>query len=145
LGAEVDAAAGAMGLRVLSEGDGSGGDPQSRPWIELPGRGQRDLSDFAQEMGAVMADAPIFRRENVLVTVDHETGLLAVMDPERFLSWVSDYANVFEYVDVGRGSNRQTQRFRRTMPLTTARGTLRSDRFYYQVRQLARVNAVRMP
>lgn len=144
-GTEVDAAAGAMGLRVLGEGDGGTGDPKGRPWVELPGRGQRDLSDFAQELGAIMADAPLFRRENVLVTVDHETGLLQVMDPERFLSWVSDYANVFESVDVGRGANRQTMRFRRTMPLTTARGTLRSDRFYYQVRPLARVNAVRMP
>lgn len=145
LGSEVDAAAGAIGLRVLSDGDGGGGDPKSRPWVELPGRGQRDLSDFAQELGAVMSEAPLFRRENVLVTVDHETGLMQVMDPERFLSWVSDYANVFEEVDVGRGANRQTMRFRRTMPLTTARGCLRSDRFYYQVRPLVRVNAVRMP
>ena len=60
LGSEVDAAAAAAGFRVLQPGDK--GPDDSKPWIELPGRGQRDLADFAHDMGAVMARAPVFRR-----------------------------------------------------------------------------------
>lgn len=139
-----DAAAGAMGLRVVA------GDPDEEseggvPWVELPGKGSRDLADFAQELGLVLSTAPLFRREDLPVTVNALTGMLEVMSPERFLTWVSDHVVIFEEFDVGKGKSRQTMRGRKTMPLTTARGVLASDRLRFQLRELSRVNSVRMP
>jgi hypothetical protein len=147
LGGEVDAAAAASGLSVLPGGKDAGSDDHGATpvWIELPGRGSRVLADFAKDAGHILSEAPIFRRENVLVTVDHETGMLNVMSPERFLSWINNYAIVYEEIDVGRGMNKTTMRLPKTMPLSVARGCLASDEFYYAIRPLARVNSVRMP
>ena len=149
MGSEVDAAAAASGLSVLPGGSGSeNGDGKGTPakqWVELPGRGDRDLADFAEDLGRQLEDAPIFRRENVLVTIDKSTGMLEPMDPERFLTWVSDYVVVYEQIEVGRGQMKQLMKLRKTMPLTAARGCLKSDRFRANLRQLSRVNMVRQP
>lgn len=143
LGADVDAAAGASGLRVLAPNEP--GSPPAVPWLELPGRGSRVLADFARDAGHILSEAPLFRRENVLVTVDHETGLLQMMTPERFLSWISGHAIVYEEVTSGKGANQRSDKMPKTMPLTVARGCLASDEFYYAIRQIVRVNHVRMP
>ncbi len=143
LGAEVDAAAGAAGFAVVSAQPE--GEPGKRPWVELPGRGQRDLSEFAKDLAAHLESAPIFRREQLIVTVDDSSGMLRVMSAERFLTWVSGHVVIFEEVDIGRGAQRVTQRFQRSMPLTTARACLQSDFFYHRLRELVRVNLVQMP
>jgi hypothetical protein len=145
-GAEVDAAAGAPGFKVLGSDDGTGKDEgPSKPWCELPGRGNRDLAEFAKELGAYLSESPIFRREDVIVTVEPTTGDMKIMTPERFLSWVSDHVVIFEEFEVGKGEKRKTGRQQKTMPKTTAQGVLAADRFYYQIRKLVRVNSVRMP
>lgn len=145
-GADVDAAAGAAGLRVVTgtPADGDVGEAKL-VWVELPGTDNRDLSDFARELGAVMAEAPIFRREDVVVTVEPLTGELKLMTPERFLTWVSDYAVVYEIYETGRGDKRMSKKLRKTMPLSMAKGVLAADSFYLQLRPIVRVNAVRMP
>jgi hypothetical protein len=148
-GAEVDAIAGAPGFKVLTptDGDGTGtedGGPK-KAWVELPGAGNRNLADFARDLGAVMAEAPIFRREDVVVTVEPTTGDMKVMSPERLLSWVSDHAVIYEDCNVGRGEKAAKVRLQRTMPMSTSKGVLASDHFYYQIRPLVRVNSVRMP
>jgi hypothetical protein len=151
-GGEVDAAAGASGLKVLTNegdgGNGSGGDnAPKKVWVELPGSGHRDIADFARELGAVLADTPVFRREGLSlpVTVDAVTGDVALMTPKRFMSWVSDWVNVYEDCDVGRGDKRTTVRLRKTMPKTTAECVLEADVFLHQLRPLVRVNTVRAP
>jgi hypothetical protein len=144
-GAEVDAAAGAAGIAVMTGKEGAGDGKPSLPWVELPGTGHRDLSDFARELGAVLAEAPVFRREEVVVTVEPTTGEMKVMTPERLLSWVSNYAVVYEEVHTGRGDKRQVSKQRRTMPKSTAQGVLAADQFFYQLRRLVRVHSVRMP
>lgn len=146
-GAEVDAAAGAAGLRVLTgtEADGKPEERPQLPWVELPGEGHRDVSDFARELGAILADAPIFRREDVVVTVEPHTGDMKLMTPERFLTWVADHAVIYEVRHQGKGANAVPQKLRKSMPKTTAHAVLASDVFYYQIRQLVRVHSVRMP
>lgn len=144
-GGEVDAAAGAPGFKVVGGGDAQDVEKAPSAWVELPGAGNRDLSDFARELGAVLADAPIFRREDVIVTVEPTTGDMKLMTPERFLTWVSDHVVIYEVFEVGKGEKRQKGKLRKTMPKTTAQGVLASDHFYYQIRKLVRVNSVRMP
>ena len=146
-GGEVDAAAGAAGLKVHSPGDDKG--PGERPWVELPGMGNRDIADFARDMGAACAETPIFRRGEagsaVLVTVDARTGDMKVMDTKRFMSWISDHVVVFEECTVGRGEKQAKMRFRKTMPKTTAECCLAADQFQERIRPLVRVNSVRAP
>ena len=151
-GSEVDAAAAASGLSVVAPigtqlGNGLGNGPGARPWVELAGRGHRDLADFCRDLAAHLVDSALFRRENLIVTVDPDTGLLRMMTAERFLTWVSETAGVviYEEVESGRGAMRKTDRFRRTLPLTSARACLQSDAFYNKLRKLERVNSVRMP
>jgi hypothetical protein len=143
-GGEVDAAAGAAGFKVLTDGEGEGGPPKI-PWVELPGHGNRDVADFARDLGAVLAECPIFRREDVVVTVEPTTGQVKPMSPEHFCTWVTDFAVVYEKCQIGRGEKSSTLNLRRTMPLTTAKITLVAGQFYRQIRPLVRVNAVRMP
>jgi hypothetical protein len=142
-GSEVDAAAASMGLSVVKPD--APPDEQQRLWVELPGRDNRDIADFAGDMLKALVSHPIFRREGVVVTIDPNTGLLDPMDATRFLTWISKRAVVFEDVLVGPPKNKQSIRIRRTMPEIVARGTLRSDEFRYGLRPLTRVNMVRMP
>jgi len=146
IGGEVDAAAGATGARVLPPaGAASDGDRPKAPRIEVPGRGNRVLADFAKEMGQALKSKPLFRRENVIVTVEADTGDVKIMSPERFLTWVADYIVIFESVTAGTAQKRVDFEVARTMMLTTAKGCLASDAFGSQIRQLTRVNLVRMP
>jgi hypothetical protein len=146
LGAEVDAAAGASGIRVLPGGvESDDNEPPSKPWVELPGRGNRVLADFARDMGATLATAPIFRRENVIVTVEAGTGLLLPMSPERFLTWVTSHCVIYDVVESGRGQDKKSYNLPKTMPVTTAKGCLASDLFAHAIREILRVNPVRMP
>lgn len=142
-GSEVDAAAAASGLAIAQ--DPPPPDEQQRVWVELPGRDNRVIADFAKDMLAALADQPIFRREGVVVTIDPNTGLLDPMDSTRFLTWVSKRAVVFEDVLVGAGKNKTVVRRQRDMPEVVAKCTLRSDEFRYGLRPLTRVNLVRMP
>mgnify|MGYP001553328244 CR=1 FL=1 len=142
-GGEVDAAAAAPGFKILQPGET--GEPPKKPSVELPGTGNRVLADFAHDLGACLADVPLFRREDVLVTVDASTGEMKLMTPERFLSWVADHVIIFEDVEIGRGDKKATLRMHKTMPLTTAKGCLQADQFCSQMRPLVRVNTVRMP
>lgn len=143
-GAEVDAAAGAPGFKVLTPDDHDGNGPQ-KPWVELPGADNRDANDFARDMGAVMAAAPIFRREDVPVTVNPVTGDVKQMDKVRFMTWVSNHVVVYKECEVGRGSKKTTMKFRETMPKTLAECCLAADDFLMQLRPLVRVNMVCAP
>lgn len=142
-GAEVDAAAASMGLSVAKDPPKAGED--QRMWVELPGRDNRVIADFAKDMLAALSEHPIFRREGVVMTIDPTTGLLDPMDATRFLTWISKHVVVFEDVLVGGGKNKQIVRKVRDMPEVVAKATLRSDDFRYGLRPLTRVNLVRMP
>jgi hypothetical protein len=144
MGAAADEAAASTGVSVLTDAE-RGRDEDKRLEVELPGRNERKLVDFARDMGACLKSTPLFRRENIIVTVDHENGMLKPMTAERFLSWVEDYTLLYDWVTVGKGKAARDEKIGRTMPLTTARGCLASDAFYYQVRKIARVNSVRLP
>ena len=144
-GSEVDAAAAASGLTIASPGSVGAAELGDRPWVELPGRGQRDVSDFAKDLAAHLALAPLFRRENIIVTVDEKSGMLRMMTAERFLTWIADQIVIYELVESGRGAIKRTDRFRRSLPVAISRACLQSDAFYTRLRELVRVNLVQMP
>lgn len=143
-GSKVDAGEeGPPNLRVLGGEDK--GDGPSLPWVELPGRGGRTIADFAHELSSVLAEVEIFRREEILFTVDGVSGELRMMTPERFLTWIVDHAVIYEAKSYKVGDNWELKKLPKTMPTTTAKACLASDAFYLGVRPLTRVNLVRMP
>lgn len=121
------------------------GEPAGRPSapvLELPRDGW-GLDDFAREAGMITKTNGVFRRDNVPVTVDHEKGRIETMDADRFRTYLADLAFLFKWKS--NGKDRPPERVKVTMTKDTAAGTLKSDQFLEQQRELARVNVIRQP
>lgn len=147
LGSEVDAAAGAAGRGVYQPVDAEMRRAEARknaPTVYLPGFKDRVPSDFASDLGRVLAGAPLYRREEILVTVNNK-GILKVMTAERLITWVDDYVVVKEKYVVGSGQNSQELERKKAMQPSLAKVVLQSDAFTQWIRPLASVNQVRMP
>lgn len=99
------------------------------------------LRDFAKNVGAIVSQNGVFRRESVPVTIDRESGRIEDMDPIRFQSYVENqmYCYVERFSRAGAGKEQAT------MSAGEAAGCLRADAFRYQQRKLQRVNFVRQP
>lgn len=121
--------------------DTDGGDSEYE-FIQLPGPG-RPLGQFATEMGRICKERDIFRRETVPVTVNPETGQMEAVTPDRFRTLVEDFAVPCKskYSKIKDDYIQLPE----TMTKDVAGGTLTADQFIYQLRQLNRVNHVRMP
>jgi hypothetical protein len=147
LGSDIDAAAGASGRAVYQPSDAEARRAEARasaPTVFLPGFKDRVPSDFAADLGRVLASAPLYRREDIVVTID-EKGMLKLMTPERFITWVDDYAVVKEKYAVGSGENYEEKERKKAMQPSLAKVVLQSDAFARWVRPLASVYQVRMP
>lgn len=147
LGSEVDAAAGGAGRAVYQPVDAEArrkAAKASAPTVYLPGFKDRVPSDFAADLGRVLAQAPIYRREDILVTVE-EKGMLKMMTAERLITWVDDYAVIKERYAVGSGENYEEKERKKAMQPSLAKVVLQSDSFTRWIRPLASVHQVRMP
>jgi hypothetical protein len=147
-GSEVDAAAGATGKPVYQEVDAearAAAEKARAPVVYLPGFKDRLPGDFARDLGAVLATAPLYRREDILVTVDAAKGMLRLMTPERFITWVEAFAVVKERYAVGSGENYEEKERKKQMQPSLAKIVLQSDEFTLRIRALSAVHQVRMP
>lgn len=156
LGADVDAAAGAAGFRVIDKDGGNKDDEHGgKPWIELPGVG-RQLSAFAHEAGMTLAEEPVFRRERYPVAVDPDTGMIEVITAEEFRSLIEQYAVTYKLKPmspalktalkaIGQEPPDDYENEPMTMTKDCASGTLKAQPFISALRRLDRVNLVRMP
>jgi hypothetical protein len=143
LGAKADEAAAPVTLRALpggadAEGDGNEGD--QAPWIELPGGGRMDR-DFAHELGNLLAEKMIFRRESEVVTVNPETGACDVMSAEAFVTLAEDYCVPYIKRPVKGG----TDNVPKSMSKAQASVVLASAAFRYRLRKITRVGWVTAP
>lgn len=143
LGAKVDALVPGQHLRV-KEG-GAEEEKDSVPWIELPGGGDRLISEFAKELGDYLATAPIFRRDSVVVIVNEETGGLDVVDPDSFRSLIEEWVIPYKARFVKEGNKIIEERNRTSMAKDCAAGCLKAGKFKYRLRKISRVNLVPMP
>lgn len=121
-------------------GSGDAGDGGRPEWVRLPGPG-RTVSQFARELGAVLCDRGLFRRDLVPVTVHPETGRMDAMNAERFLTFVEDHAITHDI----KFKEGEVHNIPKTMPVTVARAVLASDQFVWQLPAVDRVNQVRLP
>lgn len=110
------------------------------PMVRLP-RDGRQVWHFAKEIGAIVGANGLFRRENVPVTIDPETGRIEDMDVHRFRTYVETQCVCF----VAQFSKKGYSELPATMMTEEARGCLASDIFRFQQRKIQRVNFVRLP
>lgn len=158
--AQVDAAAGSAGYRVI-DGGGSGtegDDAKSVPWIELPGVG-RQLSAFARDVGAVLGEQDVFRRGKYPVLVDPETGMVEVITPQQFRSTAEEFAVFYKLksrsapikaalklmAKEGEPPPSDYDNEPASMTPDCAKGVLESPQFIRALRAIDRVNKERMP
>ncbi|HVT74563.1 MAG TPA: hypothetical protein VHD61_15625 [Lacunisphaera sp.] len=144
LGAKADQLVPPPPLRVIGTDGGGEDEKDSAPWIELPGGG-RQLSAFAKDVGACLADAPVFMRESVAVKINQRTAELELITPDKFRSLVEDYAVTYKSRFYKSGKETIEEKDPATMTRECATGTLAADKFVDQLRRISRVNQVRMP
>lgn len=150
LGAKAESLMPGGHLRPLPDGGDGGGEndaPPAAPWIKLPGD-DKQLSQFARELGQVLSDKPIFMRENVPVTVNDRTGSLEPISSDRFRTLVERYAVMYKshWVSVSSKTQEKVEhKSPTTMTQECAKGALSCDEMISQLRAIARVNQVPMP
>lgn len=115
-----------------------------RPMLRLPCDG-RELGQFAAELGELLGAKEIFRREHTVLVVNHETRALDEIKPEAFRTWVEKHVACFKVVKMKVGKAVELQQILRTMPLDVAIGVLHAGQFFGKLRQVDRVNQVRLP
>lgn len=142
LGAKADAAAGGPGLAPPGDAAEAPPAPAAEPlFVRLPMSGI-PVTEFAREIGRVVSGNGVFRRGREAVTVDHVSGELVDMTPERMRTYVEKLAITYKMKSVGEGEYKKVAE---TMGVEVARGTLAADVFVDQQRVVDRVNHVRMP
>ena len=112
-----------------------------RPKIRLPGD-NRLLSDFATELGQLLAGANIFNRGGMVVRPDPTMTKVEPMGPEELRTWVERHLVCFKLKQAGA---HEVIQVRHTMTTSNAQGVLASPQFISQLPWLDRVNPVRMP
>jgi hypothetical protein len=143
LGRKVDEAAAPVSMRVLPGGpddhqEGAGG--SGMPWVELPGGGRMD-KDFAHDLGNILSDKMLFRRESEVVTVNPETGACDLVKPEAFITLVEDYCVPYALRPVKGG----TENIPKSMSKAQAAVVLHSAAFRMRLRRITRVGYVTAP
>lgn len=109
-----------------------------RPKIRLPGP-DRLLSDFATELGEELQDKDIYYRNGEIVILDGSN--LKRITPQVFRCWSEKYFIGYRAKTIGEN----TFEFNVTMTDTEAGGTLAAPQFTSSLRQVRRINNVRLP
>lgn len=110
-------------------------------WVEVVGDGRR-LGAFSKDVGIVLGQNGVFRRDRIPITINPENGSMESMEEHRFRSYVEKDIVCWKWKNFGK------QGFKKepiTIPVATAKGCLKSDFFIDQQRPLLKVNYVRMP
>lgn len=114
------------------------------PNIVLPGEGRR-ITDFAREASQACRLNGVYRRDNVPVIINRETGGIENLSPAKFCTELEEVA----VTSVEKVINLQGEEIRikkpKTMTKAVAEVTLVADAFVYGLRKLERVNMVRQP
>lgn len=101
-----------------------------------------NVTKFATEVGGILNKNGVFRRDDVVVTVNRERGVLVAMEPKRFRTYVEKHCTPAKFFWDKNGVRTEREM---TMSDSVAGGTLASDAFIEQQRPLVRVNQVTSP
>jgi hypothetical protein len=101
-----------------------------------------DLREIAMKLGEICRDPSkgLFFSDPEIVTIDREKGSTEIMTPDRFRSWIADWALI------GARYEKSTGRVEKcTLGCEMARGVLASDHFRRKIPRLAAVNVIKQP
>jgi hypothetical protein len=112
-----------------------------RPAIELPCPG-RPLSDFAAEVGRMLAGRGVYSRGGLAFTADHATKQLAPVDPQWLRTWAEREVSLFKHAKNAAGL---AITLRHSMSLDTAKALVVAPQFLEPLPEIRRFAPVRMP
>jgi hypothetical protein len=112
-----------------------------KPAIELPCPG-RPLSDFAAEVGGMLAGAGVYSRGGLAFTVDLATKQLCPVDPQWLRTWAESEVALYKQAKTAAGLSIT---LRHSMSLDVARALVVSPQFLEPLPEIKRFAPVRMP
>ena len=112
-----------------------------KPAIELPCPG-RPLSDFAADVGRLLAGAGVYSRGGLAFTVDLSTKQLCPVDPQWLRTWAEGEVALFKQAKTSAGL---AITLRHSMSLDVARALIVSPQFLTPLPEIKRFAPVRMP
>jgi hypothetical protein len=116
----------------------------NRPKIKLPAD-NRELGQFAYEIGAIVSKNKMYRRDRSPVHTNEDRKRLDVVSAEMLRTWVEFHLVCYKEKKMSDGDKEITITIARTMNTDTARGTLESLQFLNQLPEIDRVNETQMP
>jgi hypothetical protein len=111
------------------------------PLIPLP-QEEDLLLKFIRQMGAVLSDKGIYRRDTVVVLVDAELPRMNILEPEVFCSWAQNYVVNYKLRYDKNGEPFDTYK---DMPTEIAKKTLMSPTFTPFVPRIDEIFPIPMP
>ena len=111
------------------------------PVIPLP-QDEDLLNSFIEQMGAILADKGIFRRDTVIILPDSKISRLNLMEPEVFCSWAQYHVVNYK---LRYDKNREPVYVYKDMPTEIAKKTIMSPKFREYVPEIKEVFPIPMP
>lgn len=117
------------------------GELNGKPAIELPCPG-RPLSDFAGDVGRLLAPAGVYSRGGLAFSVDATGQRLEAVDPQWLRTWAEGTVALFKQSKTAAGD---VLRLRHSMSLDTARALVVAPQFLEPLPEIRHFAPVRMP
>jgi len=111
------------------------------PLIPLP-QDEDLLTRFIQQMGAILSDKGIYRRDTVVMLPDAKIARLNMLEPEVFCSWAQEYVVNFK---LRYDKNGDSITVYKDMPTEIAKKTILSPRFQEYVPEIEEVFPIPIP
>jgi hypothetical protein len=111
------------------------------PLIPLP-QEEDLLTRFIQQMGAILSDKGIYRRDTVIMLPDTKAARLNIMEAEVFCSWAQEYVVNYK---IRYDKNGEPFTTYKDMPTEIAKKTILSPRFREHVREIEEVFPIPLP
>ena len=134
------AAAKARGTRDHEDVAQTVNDP--RPKIEIPASRSRLSSEFAKELGPILAKHGFFAKDGIVVCPDAERASLSTVTARAFRTRIEDYVIPFRVI---KSQYAELIAFNRTISKEEAETVLESKQFIQQLPIIRAVNNVRLP
>jgi hypothetical protein len=100
------------------------------------------LLDFIEQMGAILSDKGIFRRDSIAVLADCNKARLNELEPEVFCSWAQSFVINFK---ITYDNNNIPQTSYKDMPTEVAKKTLMSPSFLKHIPEITDLFPIPLP
>jgi hypothetical protein len=113
-----------------------------RPKIEIPASRDRLSSEFARELGSILAKHGFFSKDGIVVCPGDEQASLVTITGRAFRTRIEDYVIPFRVIKTPSGS---AVTFNRTISKEEAESVLESPQFIKELPRIRALNNLRLP